>query len=100
MNLVAVRVVLRWAFRYIVSLPSKPCKGSFGKIPNIKYKVGTSLIENDLVDNFLEYQDVLKCIFVNNFRRIEKGVEDFTLRGKVSYKFSNDLFLFFNEAAV
>ncbi len=47
--------------------------------------------------NFLEYQDVLKCVVVNNFWRVEKGVEDFTLRVKVSYKFSDDLFLLFNE---
>ncbi len=29
-NLVAFTVELWWAFRYIVSLPSKTCKGSFG----------------------------------------------------------------------
>jgi hypothetical protein len=50
-NLVAVRVVLGWAFKYIISLPSKMCKGSFGKVLTMKYKVGlTSLVEYDLVN--------------------------------------------------
>jgi hypothetical protein len=50
-SLMAVQVIMRWAFLYIVSLSSKTCKGSFGKVPTIKYKGGpTSLVEYYLVD--------------------------------------------------
>ena len=51
----------------------------------------TSFVEYDLIKYVMDSQDILKCVFVNDFWRVKKGVEDFTLRGKVSYKFSNDL---------
>ncbi len=65
-NLVAVRVVLRRAFRYIVLLPSETCKGFFRKVPTLKYVGGTSLVEYDLVYYELYSQDVLECVFVND----------------------------------
>ena len=60
----------------------------------------TSFVKYDLVNYVLDSQNVLKCIFVNNFWHIEKGVEDFTLRGKVSDKCLYDIPLFFNELTV
>ena len=60
----------------------------------------TLFVKYDLVNYLLDSQDVLKCVFVNNFWCVEKDVEDFMLRGKVSDKFSNDLPLFFNELMV
>ena len=44
----------------------------------------TSFVEYDLVYYVVDSQDVLKCVFVNDFWCVENGVEDFTLRGKVS----------------
>ena len=60
----------------------------------------TSFVEYDLVNYVLDSQDVLKCVFVNDFWRLKNGVEDFTLRGKVSDKCSDDFPLFFNELTV
>ena len=42
----------------------------------------TSFVEYDLINYVLNSQDVLKCIFVNDFWHVEKGVEDSPLRGK------------------
>ena len=45
----------------------------------------------------LDSQDVLKCVVLNDLWRVEYGVEDYTIWGKVSDKFSNGSLLFFNE---
>ncbi len=58
------------------------------------------MVGYDLVNYVLDSQDVLKCVVVNDFWRVENGVEDFTIRGKVSDQLTDDGPLFFNEPPV
>ena len=60
----------------------------------------TSLVEYDLVNYVLDSQNVLKYVFVNDSGRVKIGVEDFTLRGKVSDQCPDGGPLFFNEPPV
>ena len=60
----------------------------------------TSFVEYDLVYYAVDSQDVLKCVFVNDFWHVENGVEDFMLRGKVSDQHPDYYPLFFYELTV
>ncbi len=95
-------VVATGSFRHIVSKMANTNHGSSEKVPDIEIiELPPFALIYDLVNYEIQFQDVRKCIFVNDSKGgVEGGVVDLPLQPKFSNKTSDAIPLFFNELAV